>query len=148
MGVLAATFFAWSCLRFGGFVHGSEGVPGFLLPLARASRTLGSARGLLLGALAAALPCGLLWSALALAAASQSPGWGAAVVGVHYLATLPAILGTTVALRALGNRARKPASLMLLTVGLIVIGLRSSGHTHDDGDTCQPSAAPGFAPPP
>ncbi len=148
VGLLAAAFFAWSCLRFGGFVHGTEGVPGFLLPLARNARELGPARGLVLGALAALLPCGLLWSALALAAASRSPTWGAAVVGVHYLATLPAILGAGAALRALGSRARKPASLVLLTVGLVVIGLRSVGHVHDDGDTCAPALAGGSGPPP
>ncbi|MBM4365030.1 MAG: sulfite exporter TauE/SafE family protein [Deltaproteobacteria bacterium] len=148
VGALAAAFFAWSCLRFGGFVHGAEGVPGFLLPLARRARGLGPARGLALGALAALLPCGLLWSALALAAATRSPAWGAVVVSVHYLATLPAILGTGAALRALGSRARKPASLLLLTVGLVVIGLRAGGHAHDDGTTCAPVTGGGSPLPP
>ena len=83
-----------------------------------------SIRAFLLGLLSTFLPCGWLYSFVALAAASGSLKGGMAVMAVFWLGTLPALLSVAAASRLLGSSLH--AKLPLLTsVLLIVAGLFS-----------------------
>jgi sulfite exporter TauE/SafE len=96
-------------------------------------------RALALGLLTTLLPCGWLWAFVATAAASGSPGRGAAVMGAFWLGTVPALAGVAVLARgALGPLGRRlPA---LTAAALVVIGLLTlTGRI-------RVAAAPGTAP--
>lgn len=138
VGTLAAAVLAWSCLRFGGFIGGGGPVLPGLGRLARWASRLGRFAGFLLGALVVLLPCGLLWTALALAAASRDPAVGALVMAVHYVASFPALLLGGGLLRRLGARFRRPAALLLLLGGIAVIGLRAGAPGYVGGVCLSP----------
>lgn len=100
----------------------------------------GPLAALAVGALWGWLPCGLVYSMLALALASGSPGNGALVMTGFGLGTLPAILlaGGTAAglLRHLrGSRGRRLSGALLAGFGLwTVLGaLPHAGHADPDG---------------
>ncbi len=100
----------------------------------------GPLAALTVGALWGWLPCGLVYSMLALALASGSPGNGALVMAGFGLGTLPALLlaGGTAAglLRHLrGSRGRRLSGALLAGFGLwTVLGALSHvSHVHPDG---------------
>jgi sulfite exporter TauE/SafE len=82
----------------------------------------GSARVLALGALNGLLPCGLVYSALLVAASTGGPLTGAAGMVVFGLGTLPALMAVGVGAGALSARVRqvfvRVAGVLILVVGL------------------------------
>ncbi len=135
--VVAAIVLTWSCLRFGGFISENNGISAWVGHVARWTSGLGAVRGVTLGALVVVLPCGLLWTAFAFAAATRGAASGALVLAVHYAASMPAILVGGGLLRRASARARRPASLALLALGLLAIGVRASG-MEQGGTFCLP----------
>jgi sulfite exporter TauE/SafE len=85
-------------------------------------------RAWLTGVLTGLLPCGWLWAFVVAAAGTGSPFEGAAVMGVFWLGTVPAMLGVlTIGGRVLARlRARMPAitAATLLVLGLGTLALR------------------------
>jgi sulfite exporter TauE/SafE len=81
-----------------------------------------SARVLALGALNGLLPCGLVYSALLVAASTGGPLTGAAGMVVFGLGTLPALMAVGVGAGALSARVRqvfvRVAGVLILVVGL------------------------------
>jgi sulfite exporter TauE/SafE len=81
-----------------------------------------SARVLALGALNGLLPCGLVYSALLVAASTGGPLTGAAGMVVFGLGTLPALMAVGVGAGALSARVRqvfvRVAGVLILFVGL------------------------------
>lgn len=93
-----------------------------LLPVTTTPRAFGA------GFVWGALPCGLVYSAVAMAAASGTAGHGAAVMLAFWGGTLPALLvaGAMAAQVSRWSRrtaARRAGGLVLLTVGLLGIAL-------------------------
>ena len=87
-------------------------------------------RGYRLGVALGFLPCGVLYSALAMAAASGSPLTGAAAMLCFGLGTIPALVATGIAGAAAGHRFRARLGriapvILLLNAGLLTaLGLR------------------------
>lgn len=81
-----------------------------------------SARVLALGALNGLLPCGLVYSALLVAASTGGPLTGAAGMIVFGLGTLPALMAVGVGAGALSARVRqvfvRVAGVLILVIGL------------------------------
>ena len=95
-----------------------------LLRRAGASLTTGSLLGrLALGALTGLLPCGLLWSAIALAVAAGSPALGALSMAVFWLGTVPLLAGASAGARRLLSGS--PWLRRGLAVGVLASGLWS-----------------------
>jgi sulfite exporter TauE/SafE len=98
--------------------------PGFTLPL---TRTL---RGYPLGLALGFLPCGILYAALAAAAATASPLYGAAAMFCFGLGTVPALVAVGLFGAAAGHRFRRrlaaltPAVLLFNAGLLTLLGVR------------------------
>jgi sulfite exporter TauE/SafE len=98
--------------------------PGFALPL---TRTL---RGYPLGLALGFLPCGILYTALAAAAATASPLYGALSMACFGLGTVPALLAVGLLGAAAGHRFRRglttltPAVLLFNAALLTLLGVR------------------------
>jgi hypothetical protein len=98
--------------------------PGFALPL---TRTL---RGYPLGLALGFLPCGILYAALAAAAATASPLYGAMAMFCFGLGTIPALLAVGLFGAAVGHRFRRrlaaltPAVLLFNSGLLTLLGIR------------------------
>jgi sulfite exporter TauE/SafE len=121
-----------------------------LSPLARRVLPATSlSRALAAGFIWGALPCGLVYSAVAMAAASGSYAGGALVMAVFWAGTLPALLaaGATagrVALLARDGRLRKLCGLVLLVAGilaLVVPAWHGSSADHEHRETGHDHAA-------
>lgn len=83
------------------------------------------ARSLAIGALTSLLPCGWLWAFVAVAAGSGSARAGAAVMGVFWIGTLPALLLAGLGSAMIGGERRRWASA-LAGVLMIVVGLHTA----------------------
>jgi sulfite exporter TauE/SafE len=98
--------------------------PGFALPL---TRTL---RGYPLGVALGFLPCGILYAALAVAASTASPLYGALAMFCFGLGTVPALLAVGLFGAAAGHRFRRglatltPAVLLFNAGLLTLLGVR------------------------
>jgi sulfite exporter TauE/SafE len=98
--------------------------PGFTLPL---TRTL---RGYPLGLALGFLPCGVLYAALAAAAATGSPLYGALGMACFGLGTVPALIAVGLFGAAAGHRFRRtlatitPAVLVFNAALLTLLGVR------------------------
>lgn len=139
---LAALLLVWFALALGGFV--SE--PRFLPPgLARvggqaAAQPTTSAQ-LVFGVVNGFLPCGLVYSALSLAVAVASPGWGALTMLAFGAGTLPALSLTALGVRRLVLATlwrRRVFAALVLATGLWTIWIRASSpsvasHNHHQG---------------
>ena len=98
--------------------------PGYALPLTR------SLRGYPLGVALGFLPCGILYAALAAAAATGSPLYGAVAMFCFGLGTVPALVAVGLFGAAAGHRFRRgvtaltPAVLLFNAGLLTVLGVR------------------------
>ena len=81
------------------------------------------ARALAAGFIWGALPCGLVYSAVAIAATSGSATGGALVMLVFWIGTLPALLVAGASARKLGSWVRHPVLRRLTGITLIGIGV-------------------------
>lgn len=129
--VLAAVLLGWFSLRLAGV---APPLPVRLAYPTRVASALLARRGILarvgFGALTAFLPCGLLWSALAVSAASgaaDSAGalWGALSMAAFWLGTVPALAVASRGLRFLA--AARPWTRMALAGAVFAAGLWSIG---------------------
>ena len=112
-----------------------------LAPLARYVIPMSSwPRALAAGALWGALPCGLVYSAVAVAATSGSGAAGGLVMAAFWLGTLPALLFAGASAGRLDRWRRNPllrrlTGAALVAVGLFALGmpfLHGGGHEHGD----------------
>ena len=81
------------------------------------------------GVVSGLLPCGLLWSALALAVPAGTALGGAFVMTVFWVATLPALAVASQALRCVATArpwTRRAIAAGVLATGLVSVGLRAS----------------------
>lgn len=126
--------------RLAGLVH-FEGItiPGLTRLAAGVARRPGPGWRIVFGSLTGLLPCGLVWTALAMAVAAGQAGWGALVMVLFGAGTVPALSVASLALRRL-NAPRLVAAAVLV-LGLASIAMRSELHFVGDGQVCHP--APG-----
>lgn len=102
---------------------------------------------LALGAVWGWLPCGLVYSALLLAAASGAPRTGALALAAFGLGTLPAVLASAGFGRLLariggGASARRTAGALLVVFGLwSILGPWAMQHAHGSAHPADPSSA-------
>lgn len=109
-----------------------RGVGGVLAPLLP-----GSALGL--GLVTGFLPCGMLVSSLAIAAATASPASGALVMTAFAVATLPGLVGPMVLRRVLADRLASPA---LVAAGWCALGVAMLARPLVVGAHCVAAMAP------
>lgn len=128
---LAAVLLGWFSLRLAGL---APPLPVSLAWPTRVASALLARRGILarvgFGALTAFLPCGLLWSALAVSAASGAAGssgalWGAISMAAFWLGTVPALAVASRGLRLLASA--RPWTRVALAGAVFVAGLWSIG---------------------
>ncbi len=97
----------------------------------------------LVGLLTAVLPCGWLWSFVALAAARADVGGGAAVMVAMWLGTIPALatvgVGSAWLGRRLGRHAPKITAAILVALAAASISGRLAPTWSDDAASEQPS---------
>ncbi len=99
------------------------------------------------GVLTGLLPCGLVWSALAMAVAAGGGATGAAAMAAFWLGTVPALLAATAGLRRLGSA--RPWTRRALAVGVLVAGLWSISvrmNADRERPACHPEYTNPFAP--
>lgn len=115
--------------------------------LARAGAWFASRRGVLarlgFGATTGLLPCGLLYTALAVPVTLADPLKGALAMAIFGLATVPGLTFATIGLRRLiANRpwARRVLALGVLASGLVSIGMRHHAVTETGAPTCHDEA--------
>lgn len=95
------------------------------------------------GVVSGLLPCGLVWSALALAVAAGSAVAGAEVLACFWLGTLPALSVAAVALRRLAAArpwTRKVVAGTVLAAGLLSIAARTA--PAGDAPSCHEPTGP------
>ncbi len=93
------------------------------------------------GVVSGLLPCGLVWSALALSVSAASVAGGAAVMAVFWVGTLPALSVAAVALRRLAGAhpwVRRGVAGAVLAAGLVSIGMRAQ--LRADAPSCHEAA--------
>jgi sulfite exporter TauE/SafE len=101
---LAGGLLLWFTLRLAGLAPPLPVQVGVPTRLASALlRRRGIAARVGFGVMSALLPCGLLWSAVAVSAASGGAGWGAASMAAFWLGTVPLLAGASRALRAMAT---------------------------------------------
>lgn len=87
-----------------------------------------TSRALAIGLLTTLLPCGWLYAFALTAAGTGSPLWGAVVMAVFWVGTLPVLValgaGVRAAMGALGNRLPVVGAMALVVVGLVTLGGR------------------------
>lgn len=101
-------------------------------------------KALLLGAIWGWLPCGLVYTALAYAAAQAQPGWSASVMLAFGLGTLPAVLATGLASRRLGSLLQRRGirtgfAALIIVFGAWTIFAASRHASHHHSSHHQPS---------
>ena len=101
-----------------------------VLPISTPARALGA------GFIWGALPCGLVYSSVAIAGTSGSATSGALIMLVFWLGTLPALLLAGASARKLGEWTRRPSLRRLTGVMLIGIGIFALAmpHIHMGGE--------------
>ena len=115
-----------------------------VLPVSTPARALGA------GFIWGALPCGLVYSAVAIAATSGSAPGGALVMLTFWLGTLPALLAAGASAKKLSEWIRRPmlrrlTGLLLIAIGIIALAMPylhskpNGGHQHAAINRCQAS---------
>lgn len=127
LALAAGVFTVYAALALTGRLPPPDRLAAPVLPLwgrvfrrASASRRAGLLTSVGAGLLWGLLPCGLVWTGLALAAASASSPAGAAVMGAFGLGTLPALLLAGRSARQASGRgrwARPLAAVLMLLIG-------------------------------
>ncbi len=129
-GVVAALLLVWFSARLAGVVPGLQvHFPRLVAAGASAARRTGIAGRFVLGVITGLLPCGLLWSALAVAVAGGSPAVGALAMAAFWVGTVPLLAGAASGLRRLTAAspwARRGLALGVLAAGLWSISVRLS----------------------
>ncbi|MCO6417904.1 sulfite exporter TauE/SafE family protein [Siccirubricoccus sp. KC 17139] len=131
LGLAAASMLAQGAARLPALAPLVPKLPVPALPLGAAGRLLagppGPLRGYALGLLLSALPCGLLYGALAGAAGSGGALAGALAMLGFVLGTMPTLAGTALLgrffARRFGARLATPAALLLLLNGALLAAL-------------------------
>jgi sulfite exporter TauE/SafE len=138
---VAAVLLVVFALHLGGFAPApSLKLPWLSKKAADLLRRGGPFAGFGFGALTGLLPCGLLYTALALPVAAGGPLEGAAVMGAFWLGTVPALSFASFSLRRLA--AARPWTRRLVAAGVLAFGLGALSMR-----TPAPDAAPGDPPP-
>lgn len=106
-----------------------------MIALASRLRTLPRARAVALGAASALLPCGLLYTFVAVAAGTGSPITGSLIMLAFWAGTVPAFVVLAGAARRLvpASAMRVVTSIVLLVAGVLTIAGRMPGaslHAH------------------
>lgn len=129
-GVIAAALLIWFSARLAGVTPGLQlHFPRLVALGASAARRTGIAGRFALGLITGLLPCGLLWSALAVAVAGGSPVVGATAMAAFWVGTVPLLAGAAAGLRRLTAAspwARRGLALGVLAAGLWSISVRLS----------------------
>lgn len=117
-----------------------------VLPRVARAGGAGDAGRFLFGMGTALLPCGLLWSGLAMAGTTGTPTGGLSAMTAFYVGTLPALglagwLGTT--LSGWGVWARRGVAVGVLALGSWSIAARAGWFPHDHPVDTPNCAAPG-----
>jgi sulfite exporter TauE/SafE len=119
-------------------------VPALAVPPALASRLSAAVgavralppvtRGVSLGALSAALPCGWLYAFVASSAAAGSAVGGATVMAAFWAGTVPAMLAVGLGVQRLLGPVRRRLPLVtaiaMIVLGLLTVAGRLSSHVH------------------
>lgn len=125
---VSALLLVWFAARLAGFTpHWSPPTLGLPKLASAALQRGGWAGHFAFGAVSGLLPCGLLWSALALAVPAGSAWGGAAVLASFWLGTLPALGVAAHALRRLAQArpwTRRAVAAGVLAAGLFSVGAR------------------------
>jgi sulfite exporter TauE/SafE len=125
--VVAALLLGWFSLRLAGI---APPLPVRLAYPTRVAAGLLARRGIVarlgFGALTALLPCGLLWSALAVSAAAGGALWGAASMAAFWLGTVPALAVASRGLRMLA--AARPPLRIAVAGAVFLAGMWSIGN--------------------
>lgn len=101
----------------------------------------GAGPALAVGLLSAALPCGWLWSFVAVAGTTGEAASGAAVMAVFWVGTVPALAAVGGLARLLGDRARRHGRRLTAVALLLAAGVALAGKV-------PPPAATDAPPPP
>jgi hypothetical protein len=129
-GVIAAALLIWFSARLAGVAPGLQvHLPRLVALGAAAARRTGLWGRFALGVVTGLLPCGLLWSALAVAVAGGSPVVGAVAMAAFWVGTVPLLAGAAAGLRRLAAAspwARRGLALGVLAAGLWSISVRLS----------------------
>jgi sulfite exporter TauE/SafE len=98
---------------------------GFRVGVSRADRFGPVGRALAMGLLTALLPCGWLWAFAIISAGTASPLWGAAVMGVFWMGTVPILavvgLGAGALRSRLGPKVRTIAALAMIAIAAATV---------------------------
>jgi sulfite exporter TauE/SafE len=132
--VAALALLAWFALRLGGALP-ERGGAGSSRPLravtslaARLARARGVPARAAFGATVALLPCGLLWSALAMAGASGGAAAGALTMAAFWSGSVPALSVASKAVRALAGRSlawRRGLAALVFVAGAYAVLMRA-----------------------
>ncbi len=114
-------------LRRGGMTGGAPGPIARLRAAVMRKRRPGPGPAAVVGLLSGLLPCGWLWSFVALAAASGSAAAGALTMATFWAGTAPALVGVGWILRKLSLPVRKHAPLFSALAILIAGGIALFG---------------------
>jgi sulfite exporter TauE/SafE len=124
---VAVVLLALFALRLADLGPKLPAVPGVARLGATLARRTGLGARVAFGAVSALLPCGLLWSALAVAAAAGSPARGAVSAAAFWLGTVPALTFAGALVRRLAGArpwTRRAVALGVLAAGLWAISVR------------------------
>lgn len=130
---IAGALVVYFALRLAGLV----GTGGLHFPMPKALLSLGARFGrgnsvgarFGLGLITGLLPCGLVYAALALALAAQTPLEGAAVMVVFGTGTVPLLAGLAAVIRRLANQSlgrRRALAALIAVVGLWSVSMRTA----------------------
>ncbi len=119
----------------GGPVGGAAGAHGLIARALRGVHAQPAAvRGATMGLLSTLLPCGWLYTYVAIAAGTGTPAGGMLVMAVFWVGTVPVLAGLALlAQSALGGlRRRLPvlAAVLMIVLGLLTLGGRLQPHVH------------------
>ncbi len=140
---VSAVLLAWFTARLAGWVPALPfHTPGLVSSATRLGRIAHPLGRYGLGLATGLLPCGLTWSAMALALAAGTPQGGALSMVAFGAGTLPALTLAAGWVRRLGPRFRPALALTVLGLGLWSIGTRAMLPVTVDGPICHTPEVP------